>query len=289
VTSAQRTTSTAGAAAVAGQGWGYGYDAIGNRLQTTRSTAQVAVIDVATVLQDTPETMTTTYRPNRFNQYGDITRPQALEVSGVTDPAVPEVKVMVGPWDENYAGMASVNLPEGQLRPATNGEPGGYGLWVVGSNFYDLGQWPLLSVTAKRPGANANQSPITQAQSGRVWVRPSESPTYDADGNLDSDGGWTYEWDADNRLIAAEMRGEGLPEEVPRLPEDVPQMRMEFHYDWLSRRVATVTRSKGQGAAAWATVETRHFWYDGWNLMAETVAKSAEGRYSDPDGTIWTR
>jgi RHS repeat-associated protein len=45
-----------------------------------------------------------------------------------------------------------------------------------------------------------------------------------------------------------------------------------FDYDWLSRRVATVTRSKGQGATAWTTVETRHFWYDGWNLMAETVA-----------------
>lgn len=280
VTSAQRTTSTAGAAAVAGQGWGYGYDAIGNRLQATRSTAQVAVIDMS--LQSTPETMTTTYTPNMFNQHGYITRPQALEVSGVTDPAVPEVKIMLEPWDQNYAGMASVNLPEGQLRPSTNGEPGGYGLWVVGSNFYDLGQWPLLSVTAKRPGVNANQSPITQTQSGRVWVRPSESPTYDADGNLESDGGWTYQWDAENRLIAAEMRGEGLP-------EDVQQMRMEFHYDWLSRWVATVTRSKGQGATAWATVETGHFWYDGWNLMAETVAKSAEGKYSDPDGTIWTR
>jgi RHS repeat-associated protein len=45
-----------------------------------------------------------------------------------------------------------------------------------------------------------------------------------------------------------------------------------FDCDWLNRRVATVTRSKGPGATAWTTVETRHFWYDGWNLMAETVA-----------------
>ena len=79
VTSAQRTRSVAGAAPVAGQGWGYGYGVIGNRLQSTRSTAQVAVIDSSP--DDSPQSMTTTYTPNGFNQYAGITRPQAMEVS----------------------------------------------------------------------------------------------------------------------------------------------------------------------------------------------------------------
>jgi RHS repeat-associated protein len=224
--------------------------------------AQVAVIDMAPL--DTPETMSTSYMPNRFNQYVGITRPEAMEVSGVTDPAVPEVEIMVGPDDPNYAGQSTLQLWDGQTRPLGNGEPGGYGLWVKGNEFHDLGQWPLLSVTASRPGENPNDPPITQTQSGRVWVRPTEAPVHDADGNLVSDGGWTYQWDAENRLIAAEMKADDLP-------ADLPQMRMEFHYDWLSRRVATVTQTKAPNATTWTTVETRHFWYDGWNLMAETV------------------
>lgn len=263
VTSAQRTRSVAGAAAVAGQGWGYGYDAIGNRLQATRSTAQVAVIDMAP--QDTPQTMNTTYSPNGFNQYVGITRPEALEVSGVTDPAVPEVEIVVGPDDPTHVGQSTLQLQDGQTRPVGNGEPGGYGLWVVGTESMSVGQWPLLSVTASRPGENPNDPPITQTQSGRVWVRPTEAPVHDADGNLISDGGWTYQWDAENRLISAEMKADALP-------SDLTQMRMEFHYDWLSRRVATVTKSKAPNSTTWSTVETRHFWYDGWNLMAETVA-----------------
>jgi YD repeat-containing protein len=200
VTSAQRTQSVAGAAPVAGQGWGYGYDAIGNRLLATRSTAQVAVIDMAP--QDTPETMNTSYTPNRFNQYAGITRPEALEVSGVTDPAVPEVEIMVGPDDPNYAGQSTLQLQDGQTRPLGNGEPGGYGLWVVGNEVNTLGQWPLLSVTASRHGANPSDPSITQTQSGRVWVRPTEAPVHDADGNLVSDGGWTYQWDARKRCHA---------------------------------------------------------------------------------------
>lgn len=262
VTSAQRIQSVAGAAPVAGQGWGYGYDAIGNRLQATRSTAQVAVIDFAQ--DDSPSNMNTTYSPNGFNQYAGITRPLALEVSGVTDPAVPEVTLSIGPDDPNATGLSTLELPVDQTRPAGNGEPGGYGLWVRGTELMSLGQWPLLNVTATRPAENPNDPPVTQAQSGRVWVRPSEAPVHDADGNLVSDGGWTYQWDAENRLIAAEMKADGLP-------EDLPQKRMEFHYDWLSRRVVTVTKSKAPNAATWSTLETRHFWYDGWNLMAETV------------------
>ena len=38
---------------------------------------------------------------------------------------------------------------------------------------------------------------------GNVFVpKTAESFGYDADGNLTSDGRWTYIWDAENRLIA---------------------------------------------------------------------------------------
>jgi len=48
-----------------------------------------------------------------------------------------------------------------------------------------------------------------------------ETPTYDDDGNMLTNSGWTYEWDADNRLKKAES-GTTI---------------LEFKYDYMSRRV----------------------------------------------------
>jgi len=159
-------------------------------LQATRSPAQVAVIDFAP--DNFPQTMNTTYTPNGFNQYAGITRPQAMEVSGVTDPEVPELRVTIGPDAPNYAGMATLALPDGQTRSSGNGEPGGYALWVRGTELMSLGQWPLLQVTATRPAEDPSDPAVSQTQSGRAWVRPNARPVHDADGNLVSDGGWTY-------------------------------------------------------------------------------------------------
>jgi len=259
-------TGGAGQAPVAGQSWGYGYDAIGNRLSASRSTAQVAGAD-GSLIQPAPE-MQTLYTPNSRNQYSAVNHPQAVELSGLTHPSVPDLAVAIAPQVAD-GESANVSYPVGQTRPPANGEPGGYALWLAG-NAATLGQWPLVNLTASRPAIHPNDPPLTQTQSGRVWVRPDETPSYDADGNLTSDGGWIYEWDAENRLHAAEMKAASLP-------ADLPQIRLEFHYDFLSRRVVTVTKEKRipsgqtQRPTDWTTVETRHFWYDGWNLMAETV------------------
>src|SRR5690606_24119684 len=42
----------------------------------------------------------------------------------------------------------------------------------------------------------------TQNATLQILTRPAQEVlTYDADGNLIGDGQWTYEWDAENRLI----------------------------------------------------------------------------------------
>jgi len=56
--------------------------------------------------------------------------------------------------------------------------------------------------------------------------------TYDADGNLLSDGRWNYTWDAENRLVKVESRS------------DTPQgswRRVEWTYDPLGRRIRQAT------------------------------------------------
>jgi RHS repeat-associated protein len=118
--------------------------------------------------------------------------------------------------------------------------------------------------------------------------------TYDADGNLTSDGRWTYEWDAENRLAAMET--------LSSLEQyGVPIVRVEMDYDAQHRRirkrvlvpraigggdpplgapltnpqsagVTTVTPQEGvdEGTAPqWDVIsEIRYIW-DGWLLTAE--------------------
>ena len=65
--------------------------------------------------------------------------------------------------------------------------------------------------------------------------------TYDADGNLLTDGQWNYTWDAENRLVLVTTR-DGLPAAVPRV-------KLEFVYDHMSRRIAkrVYTRTMDNG------------------------------------------
>lgn len=78
-------------------------------------------------------------------------------------------------------------------------------------------------------------------------VATPEQFTYDNDGNLLTDGKFTYTWDAENRLIKAEYS----------------DTRIEFTYDYMGRR----TNKKLYGNNV-LTSETK-FTYDGWNLVAE--------------------
>ena len=71
--------------------------------------------------------------------------------------------------------------------------------------------------------------------------------TYDADGNLLSDGRWTYTWDAENRLVGV---SDGLTS-------------VSNAYDHLGRRVLSSCRG-ADGA-----IVTRAFVYDGWNPICE--------------------
>jgi len=68
------------------------------------------------------------------------------------------------------------------------------------------------------------------------------APLMDDDGNMISYKGWTYSWDAENRLIGA-SNGTAV---------------LSFSYDYMSRKVSKTVGS-----------ETRTFLHDGWNMIAE--------------------
>ncbi len=72
------------------------------------------------------------------------------------------------------------------------------------------------------------------------------SPIHDANGNLVSDGAFTYTWDDENRLVSISHGDEVI---------------LENEYDTQSRRVRKTT-----------STATHTFIYDGWNLVKETIA-----------------
>jgi YD repeat-containing protein len=93
------------------------------------------------------------------------------------------------------------------------------------------------------------------------WVDPAQvTPSHDADGNLTQDGRWTYVWDAENRLVEMTTLDDVL---------DVggPYRRLEFAYDWRSRRVSKKCFTGSPGSET--VSDERRFVYDGWQLISE--------------------
>jgi len=93
-----------------------------------------------------------------------------------------------------------------------------------------------------------------------VFVAQSpEQFSHDADGNVTSDGRFTYTWDAENRLVGMET--------LTNLPVSVPRQKLLFGYDASFRRVSKVV-SNWTGSS-WTCASDHRFIYDGWNLLAE--------------------
>src|ERR1041385_7807157 len=113
--------------------------------------------------------------------------------------------------------------------------------------------YPAVTVSAVNGGSSSNVS-------GHVYLpRTPEAYTHDLDGNLVSDGRWTYTWDAENHLVQALS--------VTPLP-DGTEVKVNFGYDYLGRRIGKSTASHHVGDP-WPLGPDTRFVYDGWNLLGE--------------------
>ena len=110
-------------------------------------------------------------------------------------------------------------------------------------DYDDIGNSTFVATAAETNAYVANS--LNQYVTIRSTPEPprEKSLAYDADGNLLSDGMFTYAYDAENRLVSVSSNGALLA---------------EYFYDARGRRVCKTT------PAAAAT-----FLYDGWNLMEE--------------------
>ena len=200
----------------------FAYDNIGNRLSSN-------VTGNATIKDD--------YVANALNQY--VSRENnVLAVSGTSGPGV---KVEV-------AGSGQLSSGPGRYWSALLTPPNVLGPWRG-----------AVTIHSGNAGAGPGGTALVKTEA-RVAQLPKELQVfaYDLDGNLTSDGLWTYFWDAENRLVrmttAAGAASAGFPNRT-----------LEFRYDYLGRRVQKLVYDE----ANFQFIEGWRFVYQGWNLIAE--------------------
>lgn len=211
----------------------YDYDAIGNRKHANNS-GDPTLRDDYTISNSN----------NHYNQRENNT----LAVSGVAAAAA---KVAVsGPSPVPAGGRGLAGRPSG-------GTFWGHNLVVNNQSAPFVGN---ITSYAALAGAGPGGVDLFRTETKAGWLPPvAQTFTHDVDGNLTSDGLWTYDWDAENRLI----RMTATPAAVAA---GRPNHVLEFRYDYRHRRVKKEVRNAQTGAQ----VSERRFVYDGWNVIAET-------------------
>ena len=126
------------------------------------------------------------------------------------------------------------------------------------NRFSECGWLGRFSSVFTPPGTNTPD--LVESITGRVYVAKSaEAFTHDDDGNLLSDGRFTYTWDGENRLVTAETR--------PDLLLSVPRVKVTYNYDHRSRRIGK--QSYTWATDHWTLITGNSSTYDGWNLIQE--------------------
>jgi RHS repeat-associated protein len=125
--------------------------------------------------------------------------------------------------------------------------------------------WTNITVTEANVATNTGNLFVAQTP---------ETFTYDADGNLLSDGRWNCSWDAENRLVAMSAN-----------TTVGPQISLAFQYDWQGRRVLKQVWS----SLGWQGTPTNRtaFVYDQWNLIAELNTLNASAAPTLVRSYVW--
>jgi RHS repeat-associated protein len=211
-----------GGTAVAGEQYGYAFDAIGNRTSETLNA------------RGTTWTYTTLNNALRATH----TVPPASDALDVLGEADAAATVRVNSVNATRQGTHFHRAVAGPPRLLT--QP----------------RWLTVDVEEDK-GAGG----LTHAN-GQMFVRPrGEVMAYDVDGNLISDGHWSYTWDGENRLI--EMKSLWDTNTWSK------RERLVFRYDSQSRRTQKEYYTRTSSTATWDFQRRNHYIYDGWNLIAE--------------------
>ena len=216
---------------VAGQQFEYAFDDIGNR-KTAASGGDSWGANLR--YED--------YTANPLNQYTRRTVPGRTDILGAAHSNA-TVTILTG--SDGIAGPFP-NALTGIYPTTRKGE------YFRGEVFFDNrtgAVWLAVTNLAVLRAATTNDPDVLTSNEGHLFVpRTPEVFSYDADGNLLSDGRWNYTWDAENRLVRVESRSE-TPAASWR--------RVEWQYDALGRRIRQITSDGSSGS--WQVTEDLKF------------------------------
>ena len=168
---------------------------------------------------------------NAVNQYGSRGVPRVLDIAGLADSSA----------------TVTVNSQSTQRQ----GEHWFKQLALSGN----AAQWQSVAVSISTGGST----------SGSVLLKEHpEVYAYDDDGNLTSDGRWTYVWDAENRLKRMETASSAYTAGAPR-------KRIDYAYDDRGRRTLKSVYTWNTSISAFNTTPAAKvgFLYHDWNLLQE--------------------
>ena len=214
---------------VGGAQYEYDFDTIGNR-ESARNFVG-------------PSSPTETYTANSLNQYTQRTVPESVFVTGT---AATNATISAGITNQaaklaNRHGEYFWRL----VNVSNSSSP------VVVTNV-------VKAYMREIDGDQTNSLVRTDVRTTLLPKTP-ETFTYDADGNLLSDGLFTNTWSAENRLLCTES--------LSAVP-DSEKVKVEFTYDYMGRRVEKIVLSDYSGGVYQSSNTTTFVW-DGWNLAAE--------------------
>lgn len=207
---------------VAGQQTTYDFDDIGNRKSAASGGDQFGA-----------NLRSASYGANLLNQYTNRTVPGYVDILGsATNTATVTVNNQPT-YRRNDYFRAELGVPNTAAS-----------VWL-----------PVTNLAVLNNGTNAD---IIASVVGNLYVpQTPESFTYDADGNLTSDGRWSYTWDAENRLTSFTRIGSA---------PSGSKVKVDCQYDYRCRRTQRIVSA--WNGSTYVPQSTNRFVYDGWNLIA---------------------
>ena len=185
-----------------------------------------------------------------------------------------------GPDQTHVTGLWAVTATNAPVAVAVNGLP---------ATTSKSGRWWREGVPLY-PGTNdirvAVSSPGTagfQPASSQILLDNPPVFTYDAAGNMTSDGKNQYTWNDEDRLASV----------TPVLPRH-GDLKLTYTYDYQGRRVHTdrfTFDSTGGGGipaagGAWVAASRTFYQYQGWNVVGITQLNPGPGGYYTPAGSV---
>ena len=213
--------------AIAGQYFGYEYDGIGNRKWEKRGLAEMKI----------------DYTSNNVNQYTQIDIPGVVPVIGEAD-----VDAVVKALRTDEVPAASTTQ-----QAVTTTRDGKY--FSGGFTGIDNSAGPVTvdyNVYAIKQDVPNNKELIRKEIKQYTIPQKAQAYTYDTDGNMTSDGTWTYTYNGENRPVTV-------------INADNTK-KFEYKYDYAGRRIEEKYYTS---SGTWTLAKHLKFVYEGFKKIAE--------------------